>query len=356
MPAARTQIRIQTRTDAVAGLPTPCAGQGNASPARGVAGRLGRGVARLAAAAGLLALAACATGSDRAATPDAPSSPSAPAAPSTPVTGPVPVALLLPLGAAEERDAASARAIENGARLALQGAGGSAVRLSVIDTRGTPEGATSAANTAIAGGARLILGPLFGRNASAVAGPAGAAGINVLSLSTDVTVAGPPVWITGFTPSDEVDRILGYAAGRGIQRLGVYAPDIPYGNAALEAARRLAPRHGIALVAAESYPRSFQDIERTAPLFAEAARASGADAVLLPDFGQGLTTASTYVDFVGLPQPGVRYLGIGQWEAPATLREPTLTGGWFAGADVGAVDAIARRYSARYGERPPFLA
>lgn len=266
------------------------------------------------------------------------------------------VALLAPLGAAEERVAGDATALANGARMALADMGVRGLTLRVKDTRGTPAGARAAAEEAVADGASLIIGPLFARSTSAVAPVAKAANIPVLSFSTDRTVAGGPVWITGFAPEDELDRILGFASRQGISRIAIYAPDIPYGAAVMRASRGIAARHGISIVAESSYPRSFQDIQRTAPDLVNDANAFGAEAILLPDFGQGLTTASSYVDFLGLPQPRVRYLGLGQWEAGATLREPTLEGGWFAGADVEAVDAFSRAYSARYGSRPPFMA
>ncbi|MEM6421578.1 MAG: ABC transporter substrate-binding protein, partial [Pseudomonadota bacterium] len=86
------------------------------------------------------------------------------------------------------------------------------------------------------------------------------------------------------------------------------------------------------------------------------ARAQGAEAILMPDFSEGLQTAASFMAFHGLAQPEVRYLGTGQWEAGATLRETALVGGWFAGADTIATDAFAGRYRARFNQPPPFVA
>ncbi|MEL6765731.1 MAG: penicillin-binding protein activator [Pseudomonadota bacterium] len=280
--------------------------------------------------------------------------PAAPATPSRPSAGPSEVAILLPLGAADQRAAASAAAILKAAELALSGPAGSAVSLRSYDTRGTPEGATAAAEAALAGGARLILGPLFASSARAVG--AATQSVPVLSFSTDTSAAGQNVWVTGFAPENEVDRILRYAAAQGLGAVAVYAPDVPYGAAALRAVGPAAAGAGVSIVAEEVYPRSFQDIERTAPLFVSEAELGGAQAVLMPDFGQGLAIAASFVDFHGMPQPQVRYLGIGQWEAGETLRAPELLGGWFAGADTEAVAAFYQRYQTRYGERPPFVA
>ncbi|MEO0427978.1 MAG: penicillin-binding protein activator [Pseudomonadota bacterium] len=271
-----------------------------------------------------------------------------------PGAGPAQVAILLPLGASDQRAARSAAAILKAAELAISGPDGAALRLRSYDTKGTPDGATVAAEAAMADGARLILGPLFGRSAQAVGAAAG--GVPVLSFSTDTSVAAGNVWVTGFAPENEVERILSFAAAQGIGSVAVYAPDVPYGAAALRGLGPAASATGVSVVAEEVYPRSFQDIERTAPLFVSTAQAGGAQAVLLPDFGQGLAIAASFVNFHGMPQPEVRYLGIGQWEAGETLRAPELVGGWFAGADSDAVAAFFQRYQTRYGERPPFVA
>ncbi|MEM6677237.1 MAG: penicillin-binding protein activator [Pseudomonadota bacterium] len=317
-----------------------------------------RGLRAVVAGIGVLALAACAaqTGPKEPLARATPSTQSASTTPTAPTRGPVPVALLVPLGAADDRAATSAVAIRNAAELALSGPAGTGLRIATYDTLGTPEGATNAANRALADGARLILGPLFAANARAVGAVAGPSGVSVLSFSTDTEVAGGPVFVTGFAPEIEVARILEYASRQGIRTIGVYAPNVPYGLAALRGVEEAAGRSGVSVVAEEIYPRSFQDIERTAPDFVARAQAAGAEAILLPDFGQGLAIAASFVNFHGMPQPDVRYLGIGQWEAGETLRAPELAGGWFAGADTIAVDTFAQRYATRYGSRPPFVA
>ncbi|MEO1531176.1 MAG: penicillin-binding protein activator [Pseudomonadota bacterium] len=314
-------------------------------------------VFRRAVALALITVVAACTSAPRSQGPAGETAAEAPAptaAPSRPSGGPTEIAILVPLGAADQRAAASAAAILKAAELALSGPAGSAVNLKSYDTRGTPEGATAAAQAALAGGAELILGPLFGSSARAVG--TATQNVPVLSFSTDTSVAGGNVWVTGFAPENEVDRILRYAAAQGLGSVAVYAPEVPYGAAAVRAVGSVAADAGVSVVAQQVYPRSFQDIERTAPLFVSEAEIGGAQAVLMPDFGQGLAIAASFVNFHGMPQPQVRYLGIGQWEAGETLRAPELLGGWFAGADTEAVAAFYQRYQTRYGERPPFVA
>ncbi|MGF1551665.1 MAG: penicillin-binding protein activator, partial [Paracoccaceae bacterium] len=300
---------------------------------------------RLAALATAAALAGCAA-----------SEPPPPVVTEPEAPSPARVALLVPLGAGEARVARDARAIADGARLALEGGDGEAVALATYDTLGSPEGARAAAARAIDEGAEMILGPLFSSSTEAVAPLARRADVPVLSFSTDTTVAGAPVWVTGSAPEGEVARILAFAGRQGFDAIGVYAPQSPYGRAALSGLDQAAARAGVAVVARESYPLSVSDIERTAPGFVAEARRAGARAVLIPDGGPGLTTAARTLGANGMRQPETPFLGTGQWQTGATLREPTLRGGFFAGAEIGVgEDAFVGRVAGRNGKRPPIV-
>ncbi|MEM7527064.1 MAG: penicillin-binding protein activator [Pseudomonadota bacterium] len=313
---------------------------------------------RRALFAGLAVLAAgCASKPPPTTQPGSQASPAVPEPTQRPAqAGPARVALLVPLGTSDERAAATARAIRNAAELAVSGPVGRSVSVTSYDTSGTPQGAAAAAEKALAAGAEIVLGPLFAASTTAVAAVTRQAGVPVLSFSTDTSVAGGGVWVTGFAPEAEVERILAFAAGQGIGSVAVYAPAVPYGDAALRGLDGAASAAGVTVTAVESYPRSFQDIENTSPGFARRALDSGAEAVLMPDFSQGLAIAASFLAFHGLPQPQFRYLGTGQWESGETLRAPELEGGWFAGADRTATEAFFNRYSTRYGQRPPFFA
>ncbi|MFQ5567602.1 MAG: ABC transporter substrate-binding protein, partial [Paracoccaceae bacterium] len=167
-------------------------------------------------AAGLaLAVAACtpATRSGQARTSAPSAAQTLPALPGGRVdpNGPVMVALLAPLGAADEGAASAGDALANAARMAMVDLADPTMELRVYDTRGTPQGARAMAQKAVAEGAALILGPLFSANTGGVGDVAGSRGINAISFSTDSTVAGGPVFLSGFLPEAEAERIVGFA-------------------------------------------------------------------------------------------------------------------------------------------------
>ncbi|MBK0400483.1 penicillin-binding protein activator [Limibaculum sp. M0105] len=304
----------------------------------------------------LLALSACAPRSS-APSVGAPQQPAQTApAPTVPRAGPAKVAILAPLGAANEKVSSDARAIVNAAQHAAQARGTGLIDLRVYDTAGDLSRTAAVARQAVNDGAVLILGPLFGANTPAVADAVAGRDIMVISFSTDSSVAGVPIFVSGYLPEVEAERILGFAARQGLTTIGVYAPQTPYGEAALRGAESAAPSVGSFIATRRLYPRSFRDIQETVGDFAQDARASGVQAVLLPDSGDGLKIVGSFLDFNGLAPAQVKYLGLGQWETRATLTEPALRGGWFAGADPVAVQDFARDYSARFGATPPFIA
>lgn len=314
----------------------------------------GRSIPGFLVAIGLtLCLAACEAPSANVALPGQASRPPPPV---TDLTRPVLVAMLTPLTAADQGAAATGNALANAARMAKGDLGDPALNLKVYDTAGTADGAAAAARRALSEGATLILGPLFGANTPAVAAIAGPTGVSVISFSTDSTVAGGPVFVSGFLPETEAARIVSFAAARGYGRIGVFYPLTAYGDAARRGAEQASRTSSAQIVTSTGYQRTFQGIEEGAGPFAAAAREAGAGAVLLPESGKGLQTVAAFIDNNGLDPARIKYLGLGQWNASATLQEPTLRGGWFPAPDPGRLDRFARLYRARFGSRPPFVA
>jgi ABC-type branched-subunit amino acid transport system substrate-binding protein len=269
---------------------------------------------------------------------------------------PVLVALLAPLTAAGGSAANAGTALANAARMAMVDLADPTMELRVYDTAGNPQGARSMALKAMGEGAALILGPLFSASTGGVGDVAGAAGINVISFSTDSTVAGGPVFLSGFLPEAEAERIVGFAASRGLDRIAVFYPQTDYGEAAIRGADEAVLSSSARVVVASGYPRTFEGIQNTAEPFAGAALAAGASAILLPDSGQGLRSVSAFIDYNGLDPAEVKYLGLGQWNSSTTLQEAALQGGWFPAPDPNKLDVFASLYSARYGAQPPFIA
>ncbi len=314
----------------------------------------------------LLALSVAACGQPNRPAPSAPATapaarvgdpaPTVPRGPASAAAGPVTLALLVPQSARAEGAAQLAGALANAAEMAVQDLRIRDLSLRVYDTGGEPARAEAAARRAIADGADILLGPLFAQTTQAVARVAIPARRRVISFSTDASVAGDPVYVSGYVPEAEARRILEYAATQGRRFVALFRPRTAYGDAAARGVGAAEARGAVRLVATAAYERSFKGIEAASGPFAEEARGLGAEALLLPSGGQELQAVASFMNFHRLDPLEVRYLGLGQWNSAASFDEPSLLGGWFPAPDPDAFGVFAGRYRARYGGEPPVLA
>jgi ABC-type branched-subunit amino acid transport system substrate-binding protein len=255
------------------------------------------------------------------------------------------VAVLVPLSGP---NGALGQSLLNAANLALLDTGGQRIRITGYDTA---RGAAAAANEALEDGNALILGPLLAEDVRAVAPIARSAGVPVLSFSNDITIAGEGVFVLGVTPRQSIDRVVAFAASRGMRRFGALVPTGTYGQRAGQAFTAAVEGAQGSLVGMESYSRT------AAEMRAAAGRLNGhgrSDAVLIAD---GASGAVQLVPAVRAVSPPPRLLGTELWATETNLAaSPALRGGWFAAPTDANFGAFRNRYRARYNSAPFRLA
>ena len=132
------------------------------------------------------------------------------------------VALLLPLGDARETIRSLAGHLYNGAQLALFDAATKNLVISLHDTRGTADGAQEAAKAAIAAGADIIVGPLFGSSVTAIQPVLAGRNVPGFAFSNDASTATDGLWLMGFLPEQNIDRIVSEAIAQGLTRSALW--------------------------------------------------------------------------------------------------------------------------------------
>ncbi len=295
------------------------------------------------------------------------------------------VAILLPLSGPRPE---IAQALLKGAQLALAGPG--APSLDVRDTAGTPQGAATAAQAAIAGGAGLILGPLTSAETAAVAPVAEKAGIAVLAFTNDPAQSRPGVWPLGITPRQQVFRLVEAARSQGKSQFAGLLPDTDFGRSmavALQEATAAAglppPRigqHGTGMAAITSATRDLSDYaSRGGGIDARirAARARGDaegrreaadlaqqrgavspppfDTLLLADTGEPLAEIASLLPYYDIRPSAVRILGPALWATPSS-GSGQFPGAWYAAPDPAARAGFNDAFSAKYGAPAPAIA
>jgi len=266
--------------------------------------------------------------------------------------GSVRVALLVPRSANGNAGVIASN-LRNAADLALREFQGNAnLQILVKDDRGTPEGAREAASEAIAQGAELILGPLFAQSVAAAASVARPAGVPVVAFSTDTSVAARNVYLLSFLPQSDVDRIVGYAAGRGKRSIAALLPDNGYGTVMQAALQRVATTSGARIVTIERYGADRAAMQQKAQAVARLVQSGQADAVFMPDGGDAAPFLGQGLSANGVRPGQVQLLGSGQWDDPRIAAEPTLKGGWYPAPDRAGFAAFANRYQGVFGAAP----
>lgn len=322
-------------------------------------------------------------------------------------TGPVTVALLLPLSGPT---AALGQDMLNASMMAIFDVGETDMRILPIDTAGTPEGAAEAARVAIEREAELILGPLYSASTAAVAPIARAAELAMISFSNDARVAGDGVYILGFRPEEQVERVVDYARRQGLQRIAAIAPDDAYGARAIAAWKAaVSPRSGtstgagdlpLTATAADAadatslyafYPpdeneqaRVIRDftrydgrkaaLERQIRNLSQAGDAASRaelgrlkqldtlgdppfDAILIADHGSRLRSAAALLAYYDVSPENSRFLGTMLWQSdPRLMAEPEFQGGWIANVAPREDQVFSDRFERLYDSRPNALA
>ena len=324
------------------------------------------------------------------------------------------VALLLPFSSDNDAVRTEASNILRAAELALFERAGDNLLLLPKDTGGTPSGARAAAEAALADGADLILGPLLSGSVAAVGEVVDNRGVPVIAFSTDASVAGEGVYLLSFPPGEEVRRIVDFTAERGATRYAFIGPASEYGYTVAEAYREQVETHTAhlpgeemitlveepdlpedapasaqapepveitvvrenGLVAQEFYSGGVQAMNEAAARLArlgvepldpeDAARMSGRNwqpsdvppfqVVLLPEGGDRLRTLAPVLIYQDIDPLLIKFVGTGLWRDEATVREPALANGWFAGPDPEARARFETAYEAVFETRPSRLA
>ena len=323
--------------------------------------------------------------------------------------GRIRVGLLLPFESGNESVNEAATDLFNAAQLAVFDVNRPEITLIVKPTNGTKKGAVRAARAALNEGAQIIIGPVFADSVRAVTPIAKSANIPLIAFSNDRSVALQGVWLIGFLPEQNLERIIETARLEGKGRFAALIPETPYGQRIAAALKPTVTRYGGELVQVEYYQEEAQSMfdpvqklaqyddrklakeEEMARLMEEArlllpnteeeefekALAEKApelfgqiqeldrretfgelpfDAVILPEGGVKLRSLAPLLPYFDVDPREVKFLGTGLWDDPQLGQEPPLVGGWYAAPDPGGWKAFSGRYKKVYGQKPRRIA
>jgi len=267
---------------------------------------------------------------------------------------PIPVALLVPGGSENANDALLASSLENAARLAMADLDGVSIDLRVYNTSGVPEIAANAAREAANAGAKIILGPVFAKNAAAVGIAVANRNINVLAFSNNTGVAGGNIFVLGPTFKNTADRLVRYSLQQGRSNIMIVNGQDGSEEIGRDAINRSILANGGSLAGITSFELSQQGVIDAVSRIASDVKDSGAQSIFLTSGTSGALPLLAQL----LPENGVdpmvtQYIGLQRWDIPATaISLGGLQGGWFAVPDPALSANFQGRYTAAYGSTP----
>jgi ABC-type branched-subunit amino acid transport system substrate-binding protein len=305
----------------------------------------------LALASLALLLGAC-TEPPRPSMPPPPPKPQPQTGAPTTASGKARIALLLPLSG---RSAPIGQAMQQAAEMALFDTGARELALAAYDSGETGDQAIQAYRRAQTDGAALILGPLFGASAAALAPLRRTDRTNIIAFSNDESVAQPGLWVMGIAAAPQVRRVVDYSAQTGIRRFAVLAPRTAYGEQMARTLESQAVQRGGTVVATEIYDEG-GDIGAAAKRLADLSKEEGRLAILVPVSPPRVTTVLASLANAGIEAKSVQYIGTGTWDVQGIGSETMLRGAWYAAPDPARRADFERKFVATYGRPPQRLA
>jgi ABC-type branched-subunit amino acid transport system substrate-binding protein len=228
------------------------------------------------------------------------------------------------------------------------------VELLPEDTGDTVEGAEKAAQDAIQSGATLILGPVFGKQVTAVASIARSKHIPILTFSNNVAIAGEGVYLFGFIPEQQVMRIVQYAMSHKTTNIAALVPSNPYGAAIVKQLSAEVRKQGGRAYPIEYYPENMSALDVNVGRLARFLQdePNKGQALFIAEGSQKLKVLADSLAANGITSANVQFLGTGLWDDPEITRWPSLSGGLFASSPPEKYHAFEQHFIATYGYKP----
>lgn len=263
------------------------------------------------------------------------------------------IALLLPLTG---RAAPIGQSLQQAAEMALFDTGAKELALAAYDSGETADTAVEAYRKARTEGAALVLGPLFGTSATALAPLVQQGGANVISFSNDEQAAQRGVWIMGIAAPPQVRRVVDYAVDSGVKRFAAFAPQTSYGQQMIQTMESQVTMRGGKVAAVELFDANSADLNTPARRLAEASRGEDKLAVLVPVAPPRVSAVLAALAAAGIDNKTVQLIGTGVWDVPNIGQEAMLRGAWYAAPDPAKRADFERRFLSTYGRPPHRLA
>lgn len=266
----------------------------------------------------------------------------------------VTVAVLLPLSGASLN---IGQELRNSSELAASDLGNERLLLKYYDTGNTDAEAINAFELAVKDNARLIVGPLTSSATKVIIPYAANGNIPVVSFSNDQSLAERSVFLLGFMPDQQIERITHYAINSNFRHIYMLAPKDSYGELTSKAFKNAVLNRNVHNNKIFFYNNEDDAARIIAQLEHETEIIPKREpiAILVPQGGKQLINIASIVKSRSLGER-VQFLGSGQWDDQQIAEYQPLRGGIFASSTPEQRNFFESRYQQKYGSSPQRIA
>ncbi|MES2677238.1 MAG: penicillin-binding protein activator [Pseudomonadota bacterium] len=216
---------------------------------------------------------------------------------------------------------------------------------------------------------KTIIGPIFSSDIEAISSVAQTNKISILSFSNNQDLAGKKgVFLMGFLPEQQVERISSYAISNGKDNFAIIAPNNQYGQKFSTILKDMVKRKDGNFVSSELYANSSKDLEKAVSKVlssyikspnsknkknAKDGEKFYANTIVIPESGAVLTKIVSLINKYNTSEREIQIIGSSNWDDITTLNDPNLIGSWFVSANPDKYRDFEKRYYQLYNKFPP---
>ncbi len=231
---------------------------------------------------------------------------------------------------------------------------------------------------------KVVVGPVFSSSVESVAKDFMSNSVTAISLSNNQQLSGKinnggGVFIAGFLPEQQIDKVVNYAIGHNKINFAILAPNNQYGLTVANMFKRIVKARDGMIITSEFYDPSGNDLNKVVERLVNAsmtparlAEGRGSklaknavikdsdrtypQVILIPESGKTLTKITALIKQYNTQEREYQLAGTGQWDDISTLNNVNIFGAWFAAPDHNRFANFEKSYYQTYNKLPPRIA
>ena len=246
------------------------------------------------------------------------------------------------------------------------------IELVFIDSKETTAEQQQAFQEIINRNIKLVIGPIYSNNITAIENMAKEYAVTVISLSNNVAMLGKifnnggGIFIAGILPETQTEQIVNFAINQNKSNFAILAPNNQYGKLITEYLKKFTKARSANFITAEFYNNE-KDLEKSADRLVNAFSLSiipkkdqiineedknYPQIILIPESGKILSKAVSTINSKNIKELDFKIVGTSQWDDPTTLNDSNLFGSWFVSSEPKKFQAFEKEYQQTFKNFP----